>query len=99
MGTFTFAATVGLTVFGFRKSSSITGGSITGMDADYTIDCLAEYPIKMRGYSLSSRKPTYIVTLFGIRCAGIAALFSAIKIAHPVKALSSKNTIPLKLII
>ncbi|MDR0374998.1 MAG: hypothetical protein LBH85_04665 [Treponema sp.] len=98
MGTFTFASRADIPTFGFWKSSPIPGGFITSADADYTIDCLAEYPVKTRGYaSLPSRKSTYITTPFGTLYAGIIASFSIIKIANPIKAPNSKNTILLKL--
>jgi hypothetical protein len=94
-GTFTFAAT-DLPSFDFQESSPITDGSITGADADYAIDCLAEYTFRVRGCaSLPSRKSMYAA--LGTLCAGIAASFSIIKIPRPTKAPDSKNAILLKL--
>jgi hypothetical protein len=95
--TFTFAAAE-LPAFDFRNGNAATGGSISSIDTDYTIDCLAEYTVKTRGRaSLSSCKSARVITPFGTLCAGTAAPFSLIKIAQPVKAPNNKNTILIKL--
>jgi hypothetical protein len=96
MGTVTFAAT-DIPLSDFQESTPVTDGSITGADADYTIDCLAEYTFRVRGCaSLPSRKSMH--TAFGtLLCTGIVASFSIIKIFRPTKAPDSKNTILLKL--
>ncbi|MDR2394235.1 MAG: hypothetical protein LBD93_08800 [Treponema sp.] len=97
MGTFTFTAT-DLSVFDVRESKPITGGSITRVDTDYTIDCLAEYTVKVRGYaSLPSRKPAHIITPFRTLCAGIITSYSVMKIIKLIEVPNSKNTILLKL--
>jgi hypothetical protein len=98
IGTFTFAATADFPAFDFWKSESKTDCSITGVDADYIIDCLSEYTGKTRGYSCSfSRKSTRIITSFGTLYPGSIALFSGIKIAKSIQAPSNKNTLLLKL--
>ncbi|MDR1126563.1 MAG: hypothetical protein LBL06_00380 [Treponema sp.] len=98
MGEFTFAAAEDLTAFDFWKSKPITDGSIISMDVDYTIDCFAEYTAKVRGYSsLPSRKSMRIIISFGTLYAGIIASCSGIKLAKPIKAPNSKNTLLLKL--
>jgi hypothetical protein len=95
MGTFTFAV-ADLPAFDFRGSDSLTGGSITNMDADYTIDCLPT--VRIRGCaSLPLRKSMHIITPLGILCAGIDTLFSVIKSTQPAKTPNGKNTILLKL--
>jgi hypothetical protein len=97
MGTFTFAA-ADFIAFDFRGSKLIIGDPATSADADYTIDCLAEYIVKVRGRtSLPSRKSTHIVTSFGTLCAGIDPLSSVIKSAQPAQTPNGKNTILLKL--
>jgi hypothetical protein len=98
MGTFTFAA-ADIPAFDFRESKPI-GGSLSGLDADYTIDCINEYTVKVRRYaSLPSRKSARVITItpLGTLCAGIAILFSVIKIAQPAKTPNIKNIILLKL--
>jgi hypothetical protein len=95
MGTFTFAA-ADLPAFDFLESNPLTGGSITNMEADYTIDCLPT--VRTRGCaSLPLRKSTHIITHSGILCAGIDTLYSVIKSAQPAKTPNGKNTILLKL--
>jgi hypothetical protein len=95
MGTFIFAA-ADLPAFDFRERKPITSVSIAC--ADYAIDCLTEFTVKARGYSsLPSRKSTYLITPFGTRCAGITALFSAIRITKPINVPRSKDAILLKL--
>jgi hypothetical protein len=97
MGAFTFAA-ADLSSYDFWKSSSITGAAITNVDSDYTIECLAEYAVKIRGgASLPSRKSPYSTTLFGILYAGMLVSFSVIRIAKSIRAPNSKDIILLKL--
>jgi hypothetical protein len=97
MGMFTFAA-ADLPALDSWESKPITGVSIAGVDMDYTIDCLAEYTVRARGYtSLPSRKSTHIITPFRTPYAGIIASFSVMKMTQPAKAPNSKNTILLKL--
>jgi hypothetical protein len=98
LGVFTFAATPDITAFDFWKSKPITDGSVSSMDADYAIDCLAEYSAKTRGYlTLSSRKSTYSISFFGILCASIVTSLLVIKAAKPAKAPNNKGTLLLKL--
>jgi hypothetical protein len=97
MGIFTLAATPE-PAFDFWKSKPITDGSVISADADYIIDCFAEYTVKIRGYStLPSRKSTHIITFFGTLCAGTAISLFAIKVAKPIKAANSKSMLLLKL--
>jgi hypothetical protein len=96
MGAFTFASTADIPAFDFWEGNPIEGGSITGSDVDYTIDCLAE-SAKIRGASLPSRKSTYIITPFGMIYADIITSFSAVKTAKSVKVPKNKNTILLNL--
>ncbi|MDR0640042.1 MAG: hypothetical protein LBG27_14300 [Spirochaetaceae bacterium] len=98
MGTFTFAVRADIPAFDFWKGGPIEGGSIASVDADYTIDCLAEYTGKVRGYLYApSRKSTHVITPFGSLFAGIIPLSSVIKTAKPTKVPNSKDTILLKL--
>jgi hypothetical protein len=94
MGAFTFAALPDIAAFGFLKGNPITDGAVTRANAAYTIDCLAGLAGIRDISSLHSRKPTQIITLFGIFCAGIVGVFSALKIAKPNKTINAKN-IPL----
>jgi hypothetical protein len=97
MGAFTFAAADRFS-FDFWKSGPVTGASLTNVDADYAIDCLAEYAVKIRGgASLPSRKSPYSTTPFGILYAGMLVSFSVMKIAESIKAPNSKDIILLKL--
>ncbi|MDR1094849.1 MAG: hypothetical protein LBL31_00490 [Spirochaetaceae bacterium] len=98
LGVFTFAAVPDIAAFDFWKTEPMTDGSISSMDADYTIDCFAEYNVKARGQSpLSSRKSAHVMTFFGTLRAGIDTSLIAMKIAKPVKVPSSKSTLLLKL--
>jgi hypothetical protein len=97
LGTFTFTA-ANISDLDFWKSKPITGGTITSGVAGYTIDCIAEYAIKIRGCSsLPSRKSTHIVTPFVTLFTGIIALFSVIKITRLSNVVNNTNTILLKL--
>jgi hypothetical protein len=98
MGTFAFAMAGNIPVFDFWKIEPKTDGSSINADIDYGINCPAEYTVKTRGYSFSpSRKSAYIITSTGILYASSIALFAGMKIAKPVKAPNSKNTLLLKL--
>jgi hypothetical protein len=97
MGTFTLAA-ADLPAFDLWENKPATGGSITNVDADYAIDCLAEYTVKLRGgASLPSRKSTRAITLFGTLYAGPVAFPPVIMKARPAEAPGRNNTILLKL--
>jgi hypothetical protein len=98
MGKFTLAAVDDLAAFDFWKSNPITDGSIISMDVDYAIGCFTEYTAKTRGYSsLPSRKFMRTIAFFGMLYTGIITSCSGIKIAQPIKAPDSKNTLLLKL--
>jgi hypothetical protein len=98
IGVFTFTATPELTAFDFWKNKPITDGSVISMNANYSLDCLAEYSVKARVYSTHpSRKSTQIILFFGVLCTGIAVSVLVIKAAKPTKAPNSKSTLLLKL--
>ena len=79
----------------FREGKQGTGGSITNIDAGYTIDCLPA--ARTTWASLPSRKSARFITPFGTFYADIVIPFSIIKITQPTKTLNAKNTILLKL--
>jgi hypothetical protein len=98
MGGFVFAAAEDLTAFDFWKSDPMAEGAIISTDADYAIDCFAEYTVKARGYaSLPSRKSMRTITFFGTLCAGSITSYSGIKIAKLLEASNNKNTLLFKL--